>query len=514
MVVLVALLRIATSLLFWVSASSASRPVELLEKSLTAMGLDVSKLTTSRKRLGPKKNLSLTKCASMAQAKNWVFTLNAEEEAGEHTMWPLATQDQHPLGGWVEPGAEMGVKFLCYQVEVGEQGGHVHLQGCVCFAKAKRLATLKKFCKRAHWEVMRGTPKEAAAYCSKASTRLAGPFVHGDCPDGQGARHDVTAVFSLVKEHKTNLEILNITDGASAKLAKQIEYMRFTLMGGESDRQLQGVRVITLFGSTGTGKTYAAVNLIAQNTDYFILTAPSAKNSQLWFDGYQGQHILIIDDFNGDCIPFNYMLRLLDVYAMPVQIKGGFVWATWTLVVITTNTFPAAWYTSVNTAPLCRRLTQRGSEIRLVEHQGAYKLMDWGEQAPGDQLPFVAIPQLPVPAPAAPACPPSSIPRAPSCASSPASWNPLSPSAQPSLDGQSPTSTTVNGEEVVPFVPDHFPAARSPALDYFPGCAGDDTDTEEDLDLIAAADGENENDVMVPAGDRVPTPPCSPTQQL
>lgn len=114
MVVLVALLRIATSLLFWVSASSASRPVELLEKSLTAMGLDVSKLTTSRKRLGPKKNISLTKCASMAQAKNWVFTLNAEEEAGEHTMWPLATQDQHPLGGWVEPGAEMGVKFLCF----------------------------------------------------------------------------------------------------------------------------------------------------------------------------------------------------------------------------------------------------------------------------------------------------------------------------------------------------------------------------------------------------------------
>ena len=462
----------------------------------------------------------------MSQAKNWVFTLNADETAGEHVMWPLATQQEHPLAGWVEPGAEMGVTFLCYQVEEGEAGQHIHLQGAVCFAKAKRLATLKKFMPRAHWEVMRGTPKEASDYCAKSTTRVCGPFVHGDCPDGQGARHDVTAVYGLVKGRKTNLEILEITQGRSAKLAKHIDYMRFNLMSAESDRQLQGVKVITLYGATGTGKTYSAVNLIAQGRDYFILTAPSARNSNLWFDGYQGQHILIIDDFSGDSVPFNYLLRLLDVYPMPVQIKGGFMWATWTLVVITTNTFPASWYTQVNTAPLRRRLTTRGSEIRLVEVYNAYKTMDWGENAEVDATAFAPMPQLPLAAPAVDAPVASPYAASPSAANAPSPdfANAPSPSGQvddsangapspfgpPAASSAPSTSTTCDGAPVEPFVPDHFaPAASTPLIQYL---QNEGSDTEEDLDLQAADDGLTDLDVMIPGAytGPVPTPPPSP----
>jgi len=39
--------------------------------------------------------------------------------------------------------------------------------------------------------------------------------------------------------------------------------MRFTMSEASSDRQLQGVRVIVLWGPSGAGKTYAAINYIA-----------------------------------------------------------------------------------------------------------------------------------------------------------------------------------------------------------------------------------------------------------
>lgn len=99
----------------------------------------------------------------------------------------------------------------------------------------------------------------------------------------------------------------------------------------------------------------------------------------MWFDGYQGQHTLILDDFSGDYCAFRYLLRLLDKYKLKVEIKGGFAWAVWTTVVITSNIHPVGWYHDTDTSPLQRRLTTGGSEIRLVEHQGTYKRISWDE---------------------------------------------------------------------------------------------------------------------------------------
>lgn len=271
----------------------------------------------------------------------------------------------------------------------------MHLQGAVCFSKRKTLATVKKLNNRAHWEVMRGTPKQASDYCKKTDTRINGPFFYGTLPDGQGSRTDLKALFTAIKEKKSNIELLEESNGSAAKFEKCIKFMRFTLMEKESDRQLQGVRIITLYGNTGTGKTYAAINYIANGNDYYICEAPSHASCKVWFDGYEGQKTLILDDFAGSFCAFRYLLRLLDKYKLKVEVKGGFAWAVWTTVVITTNCHPSAWYTGVDTAPLRRRLCEGGSEIRYVEHQGSYKVMDWTESIVTPD--FIAF-QLPPPA--------------------------------------------------------------------------------------------------------------------
>ena len=75
--------------------------------------------------------------------------------------------------------------------------------------------------------------------------------------------------------------------------------------------------MLCLYGPTGTGKTYAAINLIANRRDYYIAECPSSRGSKLWFDGYEGQKTLVLDDFSGDFCDFRFFFS-----TGRVQVEG------------------------------------------------------------------------------------------------------------------------------------------------------------------------------------------------
>lgn len=332
-----------------------------------------------------------TKRVRAAHAKNWCFTLQSDPAKGQHIAWP--TIKECPVDWWVRH-EDNGLVFLVCQVEKAPATGKYHVQGYVCFAKNTTLPTLKRaLSATAHWESARGTPLENQAYCTKDESRVNGPWQFGVLPQGAGSRSDLRAIYGYLQAEKSNAEILETTEGKSAKFEKHINYIRFTLNESRSNRQVQGVRVVVLYGPTGVGKTYAAVNFFGL-TDYHLQECPSSKDSRFWFDGYQSQRTLILDDFSGDFCNYRYLLRVLDKYKLKCEIKGGHVWALWTTVVITTNVHPSNWYAGVNTAPLQRRIT----EIRYCENQGTYKMMDWAEHAEGDFIAFATPPVAP-PAP-------------------------------------------------------------------------------------------------------------------
>lgn len=304
----------------------------------------------------------------MSIGKNWCFTLQADESKGEHITW-ACPGSECPVATWFTAG---DIDYLICQVE---KGTHVHLQGYVQFKKNIRMAGLKKINNRAWWELRKGTHAEARDYCKKVESHINGPWECGTERDAQGKRTDLESIGAMVKARKTNIEIVEECGAKASKFAKHIQFLRFTYTEKDSDRQLQGVRVLVLYGATGTGKTYAAVNYIAGNKDYYICEAPSHSTSKVWFDGYEGQRTLILDDFAGSFCQFRFLLRLLDVYKLKVEVKGGHAWAVWTTVVITSNIHPSGWYEHIDTSPLRRRI----NEIRLVEERGAYKAVDWTE---------------------------------------------------------------------------------------------------------------------------------------
>jgi len=75
----------------------------------------------------------------------------------------------------------------------------------------------------------------------------------------------------------------------------------------------------------------------------------------LWWDGYQGQKILLIDDFYGT-IKYGKLLNILDIYPLRLPTKGGHTYANWEKIYITSNDKPDKWYQKGLTPALERRL--------------------------------------------------------------------------------------------------------------------------------------------------------------
>lgn len=112
------------------------------------------------------------------------------------------------------------------------------------------------------------------------------------------------------------------------------------------------LEVIIKIGPPGCGKTRWAFENFP---DLYRVSIPK-KTGQLWFDGYEGQETILLDDFYGE-IAYATLLHLLDGYPMQVQIKGGFVWKNWKRVIITSNEYIENWYPIRQIAALRRRVT-------------------------------------------------------------------------------------------------------------------------------------------------------------
>lgn len=312
-----------------------------------------------------------------------MFTMYPDEGKAEHISWPLSDKHLGPLSAWFNQTE--CVRYVVYQLERCPTTGRLHLQGYLQLKEHQHLSFVRKLL-RADFRIRRGTHKEARDYCTKEG-RILGPWELGEAV-GQGKRSDLVAIYDDIKARKTDLEILE-RDPRSARFERAINFMRFKLDEKKSDRQIQGVRVISIYGPPGTGKTYAAINFVAQGTDYYIAECPSQKGQKLWFDGYGANQTLILDDFNHEFCQLQFLLRVLDKYKLKVEVKGGHVWACWTTVVLTSNSAPSTWYTggALGASAVCmNQLKRRITEVRYQDRVGAYTLQDWDGRSIGDAM--------------------------------------------------------------------------------------------------------------------------------
>lgn len=278
--------------------------------------------------------------------RNWCFTLN------NYTL-----DEQLHL-------ETIECRYIVFGLEVGVEGTE-HIQGYIEFDSVKRLAGLKKMIPRAHFEPRRGAREAARDYCKKDGEWIE----RGDwSAGGQGKRSDIDDLVHAIQEKRDTLEILVTMPTVAARHMRFME--KLTAVVEQRDtREFRQIEVHVLWGEAGTGKTRL---VHTRHDDVFTVNAAETFP----FDGYDGQDVILLDDFYGG-IPYHQLLRILDGYQYRVNVKGSHRYARWTKVYITSNKPPEQWYNVGLTPALARRLhhvTKFGNEVD--GNTGEHPLLD------------------------------------------------------------------------------------------------------------------------------------------
>lgn len=257
----------------------------------------------------------------MAVSKTWVFTLNnyTDEDFESCKTWSYTR--------------------IIVGKEVGESGTP-HLQGTVVFDGAKRMSALKKLLPKAHWEICRDIDA-SWTYCKKD-----GNFWENDLRR-QGERTDIKKAKEMFRAgasvHSIALEVDSYQAARMGELLIRTAPFRSVAIHRE---------ILWYYGATGTGKSATARELFP---DLYL------KDSYKWWDGYNGEDTVLIDDMRGDFCKFHELLRLLDRYTYRGEIKGGSIPITAIRFVITSPFRPEDLYrgrTDEDIAQLVRRITE------------------------------------------------------------------------------------------------------------------------------------------------------------
>lgn len=284
---------------------------------------------------GVSKGISITLChpCSLAhldvmpsmQSRLWICTLHVQSESpGELPVLPTGSPIQFTIG----------------QLERGESTGALHWQFIVYIRTKRRLKGVKsaiidwlgEYASSVHIEPCRGSLDQCITYVTKEDTRVGLSFSYGSKPIVNKSGSDLLALFRSGGD-------IDYSDPAWDDVLLRYNIPRLSqlrnLLCPRKRNPDSSFICEVYYGPPGTGKSKA---MFQSFPEAYI------KPSGRWWDYYNGESTVLMDDFDGCFLSFGDFKRYVDRYPLYVEVKGGYIPVLATHWVITTNVYPSHWW--------------------------------------------------------------------------------------------------------------------------------------------------------------------------
>jgi len=230
----------------------------------------------------------------LQQARYWILTIN-DDDAGNSWERPNNLPD--------------GVVWLRGQKEIGTTTHRPHWQLFATFSRAVRLAAVKRvFSDRCFAEPSRSNAAEA--YVFKDDTAVPGTrFELGAKPFNRSSSTDWESTKSLAKR------------GALDECPPDV-YIRYyrslkqiSVDNMEVPPNMPDVTGLWVYGPPGVGKSF----YVREHYGNSLYLKPQNR----WWDGYQGQKYVLLDDFDCKNVMGHYLKIWADRYSFVCESKGS-----------------------------------------------------------------------------------------------------------------------------------------------------------------------------------------------
>lgn len=244
--------------------------------------------------------------------RNVCFTYWIPDEEVRDLSWRLLDMSLWP-----------DVAYAIYSLEDGKNPGGersgLHFQGYIEFIGQKRITWMHENLEGisgAHFEQRRGTQDQARAYCMKDDTHVEGPWEVGEMRV-QGKRNDLVDIKRKIDEMQPVNDLYDEHFSSMIRYKRQfVEYKRIRTPKRDFKTQCW-----LFVGPPGHGKS-TMMTILARMLGR-VYFQPFKKGSGLYFDDYDGEDVMIIDEFDGDVMPPKFFNYIADEHPAVLPVHGG-----------------------------------------------------------------------------------------------------------------------------------------------------------------------------------------------
>lgn len=243
------------------------------------------------------------------------------------------------------------LSYMVYQLEIAPTTNKEHYQAFIQMHKKCRMSGIKKLYPSAHIESRKGTALQASDYCKKEESRKPETtFTEFGELLSQGQRTDLQSIMNNIR-NKDKDEEYKHTD----TFLRNKRNLESYIQDNQPDRKFKPL-TYWIYGKSGTGKSRYIYEYAEKNN---LTIWPGNKDYDNFWNGYENQDIVLMDDFRYKHCRFDRLLEVLDRYPCNVNVKGGYRKLNSKIMCIISNNTPQEVYCYDQETEQMRQLIRR-----------------------------------------------------------------------------------------------------------------------------------------------------------